>query len=155
VAAISSGGRAGPAPGSLGGPDAYPGRVPDPTGELATWPRVIVGTVVSLEAAALLGFSGWELYRSTVETPSNQAVAQGTTVYFAVVGVLVALVAVAVWRTRSWSHGAAVFLQLLALPVAWTMATAGFWPGALLLGGSALAALVALVSPPGRAVYGR
>ncbi|HSK27490.1 MAG TPA: hypothetical protein VK894_11340 [Jiangellales bacterium] len=125
------------------------------TRDVAGWPRLVAGTVVSLDAAALLGFALWEVYRSTVETPSSEAVAQGTMAYFGLLGTVVAVLAVAVWRLRSWSHGAAVFLQLLALPVAWTMAGGGFWWGAVLLGGSAVAALVALLSPAGRAAYGR
>jgi hypothetical protein len=125
-------------------------------GSAPTSPAVVVAaTVVSLEAAALTGFGAWELWRSGVETASNRAVAEGSTAYFLVLGLLVAVVAFATWRRHRWSYGAAVFLQLLALPVAWTMATAGFWAGAVVLGAAAAAGLVALLAASGRAALGR
>jgi hypothetical protein len=60
-----------------------------------------------------------------------------------------------VLQQRSWAFGAALFLQVLALPLAWTMAGEGFWAGAVPLGVVALVAAGALLSAPGRAAFER
>ena len=105
---------------------------------------------VVLEAAALLGFALWLGVETLVETPDNLDVAQGSTAYFVVIGLLVALVATGLVRGWSWAAGAGLFLQLLALPMAWYMARAGFWLGAVPLAAVALVSLAGLVSERAR-----
>lgn len=53
------------------------------------------------------------------------------------------------WRLRRWSRGPAVIVQLLLLPVVWTLGgSGGLWPvAAVALAGSALAVLACLVNP--------
>ncbi|WP_129842417.1 hypothetical protein [Streptomyces sp. RFCAC02] len=78
---------------------------------------------------------------------TGQAVAGGVT--------LLALAALplaaghGLWRLRRWSRGPAVIVQLLALPVAWTLlGSGGAWPlVAVALAVSAVAVLGCLLNP--------
>ena len=118
-------------------------------------PLVVATAAVALEAVGLLGFGTWLGYESAARTPDNAAAAAGSTAYFLVLGALVAGVAWALARRRAWSAGAATFLQLLALPMAWYMAGAGLLVGGLPLAAVALAALGGLLAPATRAALGR
>ncbi len=111
--------------------------------------------MVALEGLGLLGFGVWLAVESLLRDASNEDVAMGSTVYFLVLGGLVLLIAYGLWRRSSFTHGAAVFLQLLFLPIAWYMALEGFWIGAVPLALGALAALVGLLRPDARAALGR
>jgi hypothetical protein len=116
--------------------------------------RLAIAAVLA-EGLAVLGFGVWLGFELLTQTPSNEDVARGSAVYFLVLGVLVLLVAWGLWRRSWWSHGAAVFLQLLALPIAWYMLRGDIWWSALLLTAVAVAALVALLRPQTRAALGR
>ena len=116
---------------------------------------LVAASVVALQGAALVGFAGWNLLRRSGEDPSNPGVFQGSTAYLALFGGLVLVVAGALVRQQRWSFGAAVFLQLLALAVAYEMASGGFWLGAGLLGLAGIGALAALFSRPVRQTMGR
>lgn len=111
--------------------------------------------MVSAEALALLGFGLWLAYEMIVETPSNRSVATGSMVYFLVLGLGIAAIAIFAWRGRRWVYGPTVFLQLLALPIAYYMLVGGFVFGAVLVAGVAVTGLVALLSPEGRSAFGR
>src|SRR5215207_9113431 len=91
---------------------------------------LVAAGVVAIEAAALLGFAGWNLLRRASEEPSNFGVFEGATAYFGLFGVLVLLVAGALVLQHGWAFGAAVFLQLLGLAVTYEMLRSGFWLGA-------------------------
>jgi hypothetical protein len=116
---------------------------------------LLAAGVVALQGFAWLGFAGWNLLRRSSEEPSNPGVYQGATAYLALFGVLVLVVAGGLAARKRWAFGAAVFLQLLALAVAYEMATGGFWLGAGLLGLACAGALVALFSASARAALGR
>lgn len=58
--------------------------------------------------AALLGFAGWLQLRRTSEEASNRSVFQGATAFVALMGLLVLVVAVALWRQKRWAFGAGV-----------------------------------------------
>lgn len=102
--------------------------------------------MVTAEAAALIGYSLWLEFARRTEQASSAQVALGAELFLLCVGLLVGLLAWQLWRRRSWAIGGGVFCQLIALPMAWYMVEAGFWPGALVLGSAALAALVALLA---------
>jgi len=115
----------------------------------------LAAVVVLVEGLALLGFGGWLVFELATRDPSNRDVATGSSVYFVVLGLLVVLVAWGLWRRSGWSHGAAVFLQLLALPVAFSMAQAGAWWGAALLGVLAIVTVIGLLKRDTRVALGR
>jgi hypothetical protein len=111
--------------------------------------------VVALEALLMLGVAVWQEGGVLAGEAQVVAIAQGTAAYFLLLAVVVAGLAVAVWRGARAAFGAAVFVQVLALPLVATMVVERFWPGALVLGSLAVAGLVTLVSASGRAAFGR
>jgi hypothetical protein len=115
----------------------------------------VAALALALEALAMLGVAAWQESGALRGGADNPQVAQGSAAYFLVFGLVVAAFAVAAWRGARWVFGPAVFLQVLALPMAVSMASEGFWLGAVLLGGLAVLALVALLAPSGRAAFGR
>jgi peptidoglycan/LPS O-acetylase OafA/YrhL len=117
-------------------------------------PHQVAALVLGLEAVAMLGVAAWQ-EGGALRTGADNQIAQGSAAYFLVFGLAVAAFAVAAWRGARWVFGPAVFLQVLALPMAVSMASEGFWVGAGLLGGLAVLALVALLAPSGRAAFGR
>ncbi|MGH8775992.1 MAG: hypothetical protein ACRDWI_12745 [Jiangellaceae bacterium] len=72
-----------------------------------------------------------------------------------VLALLLGVLAVALWRRRGWSYGAAVFAQLLGLAVTYEMARGELWVGAVPLDLASVGALVSLLSPANRAALGR
>jgi uncharacterized membrane protein len=130
--------------------------MPPSAPEPPRWPPPrVAGVVVALEAVLLLGVAVWQEGGVLAGEAQVAAVAQGTAVYFLLLAVVVAGLAVAVWRGARAAFGAAVFVQVLALPLVATMAVERFWPGALVLGSLAVLGLVTLLSAPGRAAFGR
>lgn len=111
--------------------------------------------VVGAEGLAVLAYTGWLGYELLTEEPDNMAVATGSATFLLVFALLVLAVAWGLRRRQSWAGGAAIFLELLALPVAYEMAGGGFWLGTVVLAPAAVLALVALMSEPGRAALGR
>lgn len=87
--------------------------------------------------------------------PSSEQVYSGSVVYLVVFGVLIAIVAGSLWRRRGWSYGAAVFLQVLTLPIAAMMAGEGLWAGAVPLAAAAVVAVAGLMTAPAREALGR
>ncbi|HEU0214425.1 MAG TPA: hypothetical protein VFR13_10090 [Jiangellaceae bacterium] len=127
--------------------------------ESAPRPRTRASTVavavVVAQGLTLIVFGAWLMLVRSGDTPSNESVYQGSTAYMFVTGALVLLVAVAAWRGVGWAMSAAVLVELLALAVTYEMAKEGFWVGAVPLGLASLGALLALLSPSGRAAFGR
>jgi peptidoglycan/LPS O-acetylase OafA/YrhL len=133
----------------------YAGRVPtDETSRRTRGPAIATAVVVA-QGLALVAFGAWLMVARSGDTPSNESVYQGSTAYMFVTGALVLLVAVAARRGVGWAMSAAVFVQLLALAVTYEMAKEGFWAGAVPLGLASVVALLSLLSPSGRAAFGR
>ena len=111
-------------------------------GALAAETVGLVGLVVYLVYADIAG--GAETVRGAIMVTSFVAVMA------AVFGVL----AHALWRRRAWARGPAIVLQLLLVPIGYSMAAAGMaWAGvpviAVGLGGAA-----ALIAPATREALG-
>ena len=72
----------------------------------------------------------------------------GTAGWFAIIGGGVLAAAWALWTGRRWGRGAAVFTQLLLLPVAWYLAVGSQqWMFGIPVGLIAIGTLVLLFSP--------
>ncbi len=72
----------------------------------------------------------------------------GTAAWFAIISGGVLAAAWALWTGRRWGRGAAVFAQLLLLPVAWYLAVGSQqWAYGIPVGVVALITLVLLFSP--------
>jgi hypothetical protein len=105
--------------------------------------------VAALEGAALAAWGIGMVVLGIVGNPDSpqQAEAGGLTVLALAAMPLAA--AYGLWRARRWSRGPVLIIQLVALPVAWTMIQAGggLIAAGSLLGAAALTELVLLVHP--------
>jgi hypothetical protein len=110
--------------------------------------------VVAAQAAAVLGYAGYLIVEAQRSQASNADLAADLPWYFLGLGALVLGVAIGLLRRAGFAYGAAVAVELLALPIAWEMTQARFL-GAVPLAGSAILALWALWSPAGRRDFGR
>jgi hypothetical protein len=129
---------------------AYAGPVVDVVGRQRR-----VAAVLGAEALLTLGVAAWQLLGLSLGDAERPEVAWGSSTYFLLVAAVVCALAVFAWRGAQWVYGPTVFLQVLALPLAASMATEGLWLGAVLLGATAIAGLVLLISEQGREAYGR
>ena len=114
-----------------------------------------VAVVLGVQAVLAVGVGVWQLIGLSGGSAERPEVAWGSSSYFVLVGLVVAAFAWASWTGARWVYGPAVFVQVLALPLAITMASEGLWVGAVLLGGLAVGGLVLLVSPAGREAFDR
>jgi hypothetical protein len=106
------------------------------------WAVVIVGA----EAVGLGALLIFLLYEDATAKASSVSGAVVVTVYTALMAALLGLLAWGLSRRRAWARGPAIVLQILALPIGYSMATSGLgWLGVLLivLGLSGAAALLA------------
>jgi hypothetical protein len=105
--------------------------------------------LAALEGVALAGGGVFMLVLGLVGHPANatQAEAGGLTVLALAAMPLAA--AYGLWNARRWSRGPVLIIQLVALPVAWTMAQNGgiLMAAGAALGAVALAELMLLVHP--------
>lgn len=113
-------------------------------------PRVTVAAVLSgVEGLVIAAFGAYELVLGIFGEPDStrQAVFGGLTVL--ALAALPLAAALGLWRQRRWSRGPSMITQILALPVAWAMSSAGgvMLPLGLTLGAVALVALVCVLSP--------
>lgn len=115
---------------------------------------VVVGVLVT-EALLVAGVAVWLALSTVQQGADEEGIAVGALVFFVMAAALLGALAVAARRRWGPAHGMAVTLQLLALPMVWQMTQQGFWVGAVPIGALAVAGLVALLSPDGRAAFGR
>ena len=114
-----------------------------------------VATVLGVEAALAIGVGVWQLIGVSVGGAESPEVAWGSLTWFVLVGAAMIGLAWACARGSQWVYGPAVFVQVLSVPLAVSMATEGLWVGAVLLGGLAGTGLWLLVSPVGREAFER
>jgi hypothetical protein len=105
--------------------------------------------IAGLEGAGLaligLGLIGYAL----LGHPASRGDAAGSGLTLVAIALLPLIAASGLWRMRRWSRGPALIIQIVALPVSWTLLHAGspaLWAG-IGLGVAALAELVLLVHP--------
>lgn len=105
--------------------------------------------VAALEGAALAAWGIAMLVLGLVGNPDSprQAEAGGLTVL--ALSAMPLAAAYGLWHARRWSRGPALIIQLVALPVAWTMVQNGgvMIAAGAALGAAAIAELVLLVHP--------
>lgn len=114
-----------------------------------------VAAVLGGQAVLATGVGVWQLVGVSSGDAASPEVAWGSSTYFVLVGVALVGLAWACARGSRWVYGPAVFVQVLSLPLAVSMATEGLWVGALLLGGLAATGLWLLISPAGREAFER
>ncbi len=115
-------------------------------------------------AAALAGLEGVALAAGGVYLMATGIVGRHASTQTAVMGGLTVLAmailpltaAYGLLRARRWSRGPALIIQLIALPIAWTMGQngGGLLAAAVAIGAVALVELVLLVHPAATAALG-
>ncbi|WP_327234553.1 hypothetical protein OG349_11725 [Streptomyces sp. NBC_01317] len=124
-----------------------------PTSPPASGPRpprlTALAALCALEALTLLGAGGYLLVMGLLGRPDSprQAETGGLTV---IVLALLPLLAVrGLLLRRSWSRGPALIIQIMALPVAWTLLQSSGTgiPAGIVLAAVAVAGLVLLLHP--------
>lgn len=117
-------------------------KVPPPTFRAA-------GLLVALEGAVALAASVVLLVRAVRGVEDEVANGYGTAGWFAVVGAVVGAAGVALILGKRWARAIALVVQLLLLPVVWSLLTDSHQPlYGVLLGTGVVAILVLLFSPP-------
>lgn len=103
-------------------------------------PRTVLGAglLVALEGAAAVVVALVLVFRQLAGTAGDEVSGWGTAVTFAVLGAPVLVAGVAMLRGQRWGRAIAIVVQLLLLPVAWTLLTSSNQP----LYGGLLAAVV-------------
>jgi hypothetical protein len=108
-----------------------------------------------MEAFLTLGVAIWQQSGLLSGDAARPEVALGSSAYFLLVAAMLVGVATGAWRGGRWAYGPAVFVQVLAVPLAASMASEGLWLGTVVLGGLALAGLWLLLRDGGRVAFGR
>lgn len=111
--------------------------------------------VLGTEALLTAGVAAWQLLGLSGGGVARPEVAWGSSTYFLLLAAIVGAIAALAWRGTGWVYGPSVFLQVLALPLAATMAAEGLWIGTVILGGLAVVGLMLLLPESGREAFGR
>lgn len=119
-----------------GRPVADPGRVTRrtvrdvterQTAAVRTGPATLRWAVwlLSAQAVAMAGVTGFFAYEDLTAAPERVRDALAITVYFAVLAVLLGLLAWSLVRRRSWARSPAIVLELMLVPVGYYMIEGG------------------------------
>lgn len=107
------------------------------------------GALVVLEGAVALVVAVVLLVRALGGARDSAANGYGTAGWFAVIGVAVGAAGIALILGRRWGRAIALVVQLLLLPVVWSLLTDSHQPlYGVLLGSGVVAVLALLFSPP-------
>ncbi|WP_052848273.1 hypothetical protein [Streptomyces avicenniae] len=112
--------------------------------------RVSAAAVLcGLQGAVITVLGAVMLVLTVTGDPGDRDQALAGAVTALALGVLPLAAGHGLWRLRRWSRGPAVIVQLLGLPVAWTLlGSGGLWPlAAVGLAATALAVLACLINP--------
>jgi hypothetical protein len=111
---------------------------------------VVAAALLALEGLAGLAYAGLEVGQIRM---SRAEVGVGVSILMAGFGLLLLLVARAVFRGRRWSRGPAVVTQLILLPLAWSFKGGATTWVSVVLAALAITALVGLLHPRSTAVF--
>ncbi|WP_341830013.1 hypothetical protein [Streptomyces liangshanensis] len=132
------------------GPASAPLTAPRP-------PRLVaLAALCGLEALALLGAGGYLLVMGLLGRPDSPREAEAGGLTVIVLGLLPLLAVRGLLLRRSWSRGPAMIIQIMALPVAWTLlqSSGARIPFGIALAVVAVAGLVLLLHPTTTAALG-
>lgn len=110
--------------------------------------------LLAIQAVGLVGIVAWLVYEDVRSTSTSTAGAAGLTVFTALIAALFGLFVWALAGRRAWARGPAIVLELLLLPLGYSVITSGLaYLGipVLLLAGITVALLLA---PATRAALG-
>ncbi|WP_431036701.1 hypothetical protein ACQYWQ_21450 [Streptomyces sp. P6-2-1] len=110
--------------------------------------RLFLATLIcALEALALVVGGLYVLIRGLAGSGDLGDTAT-VGIMLVVLGAIPGIAARGLWRLRRWSRGPAVIMQLMGLPVAWTLLKTDslFIPGGIVLAAASIAGLVCLLN---------
>lgn len=111
-------------------------------------PAVLVaGLLVALQGAVSVAAAVWLVARQIAGSAGQEVSGWGTAAWFAAFGAGVLYTGVSLLRGQRWGRAIAIVVQLLLLPVAWTLLTGSgqvLW--GLLLGVVVVATMAALMT---------
>ncbi len=81
-------------------------------------PVIVLSALILLEAALVVGATGFLIYELITDVAQNLASALALTVLTALAAVWVTAIGVGLLRRRAWSRGAAIVWQVLQIAVA-------------------------------------
>ena len=134
--------------------------MPAPPGGSAASSAVPTTTLVGgiallgVEAVGLLAVTALLVYADATAPSVGASSAVGITAFAGLFALLLAALAWALWRRRAWARGPAIVLELLMLPIGYSMISTGLvWLGipVMLLG---ICGAGALLAPATRAALG-
>src|SRR5437762_3879322 len=105
--------------------------MPAPPGRSAASGTAPATTLVSgiallgFEAVALLAVTGLLIYADATAPSVGVTSAAGLTAFTGLLALLLAALAFALWRRRAWARGPAIVLELLMLPIGYSMMSTG------------------------------
>ncbi len=129
-------------------------RVTDPPHALRRWPLWAAVGVVLAQTAALAVLTGVLAYLDLTRGGTTTRIAASVTGYAAVMTVLFAAVGAGLARGRRWARGPAVVLEMLQMPIGYSMMTDGGFALGLAVLVAGLAGTVLLLAPATRAALG-
>lgn len=109
----------------------------------------VAAALAAVEGAALAVFGAYLLVMGLIGNPDSPQQAEMGGLTLLALAVLPLAAARGLVLRRRWSRGPALIVQLMAIPVAWTLvSTGGLWTAAgVVLGAVALTVLVLLINP--------
>ena len=111
-------------------------------------------SLLGAETLAMVVVSIFLLYEDMAGTATSTRGAVMVTLFAVLLAGLLALLGLALWRRRAWARGPAIVLQLLALPIGYSMASGGLpWLGIPVMA-IGLAGAAALLAPATRTALG-
>jgi hypothetical protein len=90
--------------------------------------------LLAVQAVAVAVATGWAGWAAATTSSISASSAAGTTVFAALMAVILGGLAFALGRLRPWARGPAIVIEMLMIPMGYYMATGGVaWIGVLMM----------------------
>ena len=130
-------------------PAEQPGPTPQPSQATLVW----AVRLLAAEAAALFLLVIFLAYEGLTAAAGSAPGALAVTLYAALMAALMGGLGWMLWRRRAWARGPAIVLQLLLVPIGYTMVSGGLWLGLVVMA-VGLCGAGTLLAPATRASLG-
>jgi hypothetical protein len=130
-------------------PAEPPGPTPQPSQATLVW----AVRLLAAEAAALFLLVIFLAYEGLTATAGSAPGALAVTLYAALMAALMGGLGWMLWRRRAWARGPAIVLQLLLVPIGYTMVSGRLWLGLVVMA-VGLCGAGTLLAPATRASLG-
>jgi hypothetical protein len=131
-------------------PAEPPGPTPQPSQATLVW----AVRLLAAEAAALFLLVIFLAYEGLTAAAGSAPGALAVTLYAALMAALMGGLGWMLWRRRAWARGPAIVLQLLLVPIGYTIVSGGLWWLGLVVMAVGLCGAGTLLAPATRASLG-